>query len=196
MVFWLYAAWLERLVIRRRPVGWLVCIPHAETMAGGSMTAKELADLLASNPDVQLVDHNAPSPSAVAQTGRRNKYNAKPEFESEHALQVAIIAECDRRALHNPAWSNIFAIPNGGHRHPAVAGKLKAEGVRAGIPDLFCALPKHGYAGLFLELKHGGNKTTELQREWIVRLQDAGYFVAVCWDFDTAIQRLIWYVEG
>jgi hypothetical protein len=160
------------------------------------MTAKELADLLASNPDLTAHDFDAPSPSASVQAARRSVSKAAPEFDSEHALQVALVAECDRRALHNPAWGNIFAIPNGGHRHPAVAGKLKAEGVRAGIPDLFVALPRHGYAGLFLELKHGGNKTTELQREWIVRLQDAGYFVAVCWDFDTAIQRLIWYVEG
>ena len=31
----------------------------------------------------------------------------------------------------------IFAIPNGGARSPATAGRLKAEGVSSGVPDLF-----------------------------------------------------------
>jgi hypothetical protein len=47
----------------------------------------------------------------------------------------------------------LFAIPNGGQRNIIVASKLKAEGVRAGVPDLFLAFPKKDAAGLFIEMK-------------------------------------------
>ena len=30
----------------------------------------------------------------------------------------------------------MFRIPNGGSRHPAEAARLKAQGVKAGVPDL------------------------------------------------------------
>ena len=33
----------------------------------------------------------------------------------------------------------IFAVPNGGHRAKSVAGKMKAEGAKAGVPDLSAA---------------------------------------------------------
>ena len=50
----------------------------------------------------------------------------------------------------------LLAIPNGGARHIAVARKLKAEGVRAGVSDYLLAVPRGVYHGLFLELKAGG----------------------------------------
>ena len=34
----------------------------------------------------------------------------------------------------------IFAIPNGGARSPATAGRLKAEGVSSGVPDLLATM--------------------------------------------------------
>ena len=36
----------------------------------------------------------------------------------------------------NPDDAELFAVPNGGHRNAAVAGKLKAAGVRSGVSDL------------------------------------------------------------
>lgn len=146
----------------------------------------ELTDLLASNPDLSVDDPWIGAPTVQP---------VQAIITSEHDLQAAIIAECDRRSMGNPAWGMVFSIPNGGHRHPAVAAKLKAEGVRAGIPDLFVALPRHDYAGMFLELKFGKNKPTGEQWNWTRRLRDAGYFVDVAWDFETAMRLLTWYVE-
>jgi hypothetical protein len=80
----------------------------------------------------------------------------------------------------------MFAIPNGGQRHPAVAAKLKAEGVKAGVPDIFLAWPSGNYHGLFVEMKVGKNKPSKLQEEWIAGLFAAGYACVVCYGFEAA----------
>ena len=70
----------------------------------------------------------------------------------------------------------IFAIPNGGHRHPAVAAKMKATGVSSGVPDLF--IPEWP---LWVEMKRikGGVLSAE-QKDWIAYLESVGYCVRVC----------------
>ena len=70
----------------------------------------------------------------------------------------------------------ILSIPNGGHRHIAVAAKMKAEGQSAGLPDLFIPAFR-----LFIEMKRikGGSISPE-QKDWIAYLQSVGYCVEVC----------------
>jgi hypothetical protein len=65
----------------------------------------------------------------------------------------------------------IFAIPNGGARSPATAGRLKAEGVSSGVPDLF--IPAWG---IWLEMKRtkGGSLSSE-QKDWITYLESVGF---------------------
>lgn len=155
-----------------------------------SYSEVELTKMLQSNPELVIVtdgDYTTLEPRTKAVQAKL----------SEHELQVKVIQECDKRAKHNPAWSMCFAIPNGGHRHPAVAGKLKAEGVRAGVPDLFLPVARHGYYGLFIELKAGTNKPSEAQRTWMRRLQEAGYYCKVIWDSpDEVIELIAWYLES
>lgn len=55
---------------------------------------------------------------------------------SEHSEQCVVIDYCKIRRYP------VFAIPNGGSRNKAEAAKLKAEGVSAGVPDLFIPIPK------------------------------------------------------
>lgn len=78
----------------------------------------------------------------------------------------------------------LFAIPNGGKRNGFEAKNLKNEGVRPGVPDLFLAIPKKGYAGLFLELKKGKNKLTENQSVYFDLLQQNNYLVKIVYSFD------------
>lgn len=113
---------------------------------------------------------------------------------TEHDLQASIIAECDLRANQDPRWNLIFAIPNGGHRNKATAGKLKAEGVRAGMPDLFLPVAARECHGLFIELKVGSNKATENQWRMIDRLKLQGYAATVVWDAQMAINLIAWYL--
>ena len=60
----------------------------------------------------------------------------------EHESQVAVINWCRMARKDYPEAQRIFAIPNGGARHVAVAIKLKAEGVRQGVPDLCLPVPR------------------------------------------------------
>jgi hypothetical protein len=88
----------------------------------------------------------------------------------------------------------LFAIPNGGHRHISVAKKMKEEGVRAGIPDYFLAIPRINESGLFIELKHPKGKLSTSQKEMISILKDVGYHCVVAFGWDearTAIEKWI-----
>lgn len=150
----------------------------------GNLTMAELHNLIAANPDIHLDD-----PDALGALQSR-------ATSTEHALQAAVVAECDRRAISDARWGMLFAIPNGGQRHAAVAAKLRAEGVRAGVPDLFLACPSRGYHGAFVELKVGRNYPSTHQRAWISALSTHGYFVATVWDDPAAVIELIdWYLN-
>lgn len=116
---------------------------------------------------------------------------------TEHDLQVSIMAEVNLRANLDPTWGLLFAIPNGGHRSKAVAGKLKAEGVKAGVLDLCLPVARRGYHGMFIELKVGANKLTASQRQWYEQLRAQGYYCTVVWDSPaSAIQEIELYLYG
>lgn len=78
----------------------------------------------------------------------------------------------------------LFHIPNGGKRNAREAAMFKAEGVVAGIPDLFLAEARHGHHGLFIEMKAGRNKPTPEQADAMHRLTASGYLCAVCYTFE------------
>ena len=68
--------------------------------------------------------------------------------ELEHKLQEAIVKWLD--------WTQDFyfyAIPNGGARHRLVAIKLKMEGAKAGVADMFWMISNENWNGLFVEVK-------------------------------------------
>ena len=113
----------------------------------------------------------------------------------EHEEQAALIrwAKLNEKRYPDLAW--LYAIPNGGHRHPAVAGKLKAEGVRRGYPDLGLDVARHPYHGLRIELKrrHGGRLSDE-QRDWGDRLLDQGYAWFLCEGWEEAKDVLVRYL--
>lgn len=78
----------------------------------------------------------------------------------------------------------LFAIPNGGRRGKIEASIMKAEGVLAGVADLFLAAPSKEYHGIFLEMKHGSGKQTGSQKEFQNNAEAQGYQYTVCKTFD------------
>ena len=66
-----------------------------------------------------------------------------------------------------PALRWYFAVPNGGLCDKGTAVKMKAEGVRPGVLDTLCLLPRQGFHGLAIELKWHGNTLTDEQEQWV-----------------------------
>ena len=111
---------------------------------------------------------------------------------TEHQHQKALIRWFD---LAYPDFRGLlFATPNGGQRHPAVAAKLKAEGVRRGVPDLCLPVARHGFHGLFIELKTETGRLTREQAQWLERLDAEGFMAVWCRGWANAQQTLIDYL--
>lgn len=114
---------------------------------------------------------------------------------NEHAEQVALMAWARLHEHRMPGLALLFAIPNGGRRDAVTGARLKAEGVRAGVPDLFLPVARRGFHGLFIELKAPGGGASPEQRGWIARLRQAGYSAEVCCGWEAAALTLTHYLE-
>lgn len=102
----------------------------------------------------------------------------------------------DMQHLKWPELALLYHCPNGGSRNKIEAARLKGQGVKAGVPDVFLPVPKGGYHGLYIEMKkqHGGTVSPE-QKEWIANLREQGYRVEVCKGFQSAADVIEAYME-
>jgi len=82
-------------------------------------------------------------------------------YLTEEQIQVAVAKYLDAKLPRDWRW---FHSPNGGHRLKSVAAKLKAQGVKPGIPDV-CILRPTG-SPIWIELKTFGGVLTVSQREF------------------------------
>lgn len=114
----------------------------------------------------------------------------------EHLSQVALFRWAEYQQNARPELALLFAIPNGGHRHKATAAKLKAEGVKAGVPDICLPVARGEYHGLWIEMKAGRNKPTAPQVQWHMRLSQQGHRVAVCYRWEAARDVIEEYLRG
>ncbi|BBT41426.1 VRR-NUC domain-containing protein [Pseudomonas putida] len=104
---------------------------------------------------------------------------AKP-VDREGQEQASLMREIQLR--YPEVYELIYHVPNGGHRVKAVAAKLKAQGVKAGIPDLVLPMARGGYFGLYIEFKATVDPAavSPSQQACIRRLNDQGYLAVVC----------------
>ena len=123
---------------------------------------------------------------------------------SEHNEQVALFKWAKLQEKKYPCLRLMFAIPNGGHRHKLTAMKLKAEGVKAGVLDVFLPVPmqKKTYGfntgwipGLWIEMKYGKNKLTEEQKQWKADFEAQGFQTALCYSWVEAKDTIINYLS-
>jgi len=91
---------------------------------------------------------------------------------TEHDLQKSIVNYV--RLIERDVM--IFAIPNGGQRHVAVARKLKAEGVVAGVPDL-CLIYKGIVAFVEVKTEKGRMSESQLAFAELCILNDIPHYV-------------------
>lgn len=93
--------------------------------------------------------------------------------------------------------SLLFAIPNGGARNAITGSMLKAEGVRAGVPDLCLAVARQGFHALFIEMKKTkGGVVSASQEAMCAELRRQGYAVEICHGWQAAMTIITRYLTG
>jgi hypothetical protein len=89
----------------------------------------------------------------------------------------------------------IAAVPNGARRSKIQGGRLKAEGMLAGYPDVLVDEARGGYHGLRFEFKQPGGRVSESQSAIAEKLSAAGFLVIVTDDEIEAFEHLLKYLN-
>lgn len=112
-----------------------------------------------------------------------------------------------------PVLSRMFAIKNAGHGDAVRGAMSKAEGVKAGVPDICLPVRKlfthpeepDGQtvvqaSALYIELKRlksqrgAAGSTSQVQDDWREYLTQAGYAVEVCHGWEAARDAILKYL--
>lgn len=116
---------------------------------------------------------------------------------TEAQEQAALFEWAERMKGKYPELSLLFAIPNGGSRHPAEAKNLKAQGVKPGVPDLCLPVARGGYHALYIELKRRkGGRTSPGQEAWISALKEQGNAATICFGWEMAAHTIVAYLAA
>ena len=113
---------------------------------------------------------------------------------TEHQHQVSLFNFLRTMEYEHPVLKWVHAIPNGGLRHKAIAGKMKAEGLKAGVLDIFVPIPRTDYHGQYIEMKFGKNVLTTNQKDFMVFVSDQGYQTDVCYTWIEAAVSIFKYL--
>ena len=120
---------------------------------------------------------------------------------TEHQIQAAIVEWAYKTKMvnkYNPERiiylkDHLIAIPNGGKRSITEAIRLKKEGVKPGVSDLFLACPSFNGKnknGLWIEVKSKRGKVSRMQYEWSELMQGCHYAVSFIYSVDEGIQAI------
>lgn len=116
---------------------------------------------------------------------------------TEHAHQAAIFCWCNEQVQNGnyPMLKWMHAIPIGGQRNKVTASRLKAEGVKRGIWDIFLPCPTAIFHGLYLEMKKPGKgRLTDEQKIFREHVEPLGYYFAVCYSWLEAKDAIVKYL--
>jgi len=130
-----------------------------------------------------------------AQPGRKPKLYRLRVCPSEEAEQCQVITWALLHDGQYPDLKLLYASANGGLRHIAVARKLKASGVKPGVPDLHLPVARGGYHGLWIEMKAMDGTVSDEQHAWIDALLAEGACVCVSFGAAAAIAMLTNYLR-
>ena len=121
---------------------------------------------------------------------------------TEHDEQKCLFKWAALMSNRHPELRLLFAVPNGGFRSKATARRLKAEGVKAGIPDVCLPVPMDRFGACYIELKRGkepgkpAGVESKTQREMRKALMDAGNYAVVAHGWEEARDVLLWYLDS
>lgn len=112
----------------------------------------------------------------------------------EHKLQCACVRWM---RLSMPFEAGLlFSVPNGGARDAVTGARLKAEGVMAGVADLFLSIPNAQYHGLYIEMKTEKGVQSQSQKIFQQRVEAMGYRYTVVRSFDQFVADIREYLNS
>lgn len=137
----------------------------------------------------ELIRHQTSPHYLALQYLARHPDDQKGKQEYYAQVRVMWHLEC-----HEPEiYKRTHSTPNGGLRHEATAGRMKAEGQKKGYPDLSYDKPRGIYCGMRIELKYGRNKPSPEQIAFLNQLSDDGYYCVLCYGDKEAIDAILHY---
>lgn len=99
--------------------------------------------------------------------------------------------------LQYPSVFEVTAsFPNEGRRSFKNASRMKAEGLKKGMPDIGIFYPTSKHHGMFIEFKSAKGRLSETQCYRIELLVALGYYCCVCWTLETAQEEVRKYLNG
>ena len=115
---------------------------------------------------------------------------------TEHQEQCALFEWAAFQEGFWPELRLMHAIPNGGKRDKVTAARLKAEGVKPGVPDICLPVPRGDKHGLYIEMKRreGGSVSAD-QLKWLDNLMRQGYECHVCRGCEEARKVILDYLK-
>ncbi len=111
------------------------------------------------------------------------------EGQEQAAVMTWLKAEKIRGTAVGQLYDAIYHVPNGGYRLGKEAGRMKAQGVKAGVSDLPAMEARGGWFGLMLEFKATPPRHADLsksQREWLALAESRGYCPVLARGFEEA----------
>jgi len=115
---------------------------------------------------------------------------------TEHDEQSALVAWARLNEGKYPELKMLFSVPLGGYRAKKTAIRMKAEGSKPGVPDLFLPVPRGEWCGLWVEMKFGKGRLTREQKWWVAHLRAEGYRAEVCWSWEEARDVILDYLAS
>ena len=101
-----------------------------------------------------------------------------------------------------PELKWMFHIPNGGYRNKRLAGKLRAMGVKRGVPDICLPIRRGAFPALWIELKRPAIKNVQRagilrneQGPWLDHLHAQGHAKMKCVGWEAARDTIVSYLE-
>ena len=116
--------------------------------------------------------------------------------QEEHEEQVRVFTWARWAEATYPELALLFAVPNGGRRDKVTAARLKAEGVKAGVLDIWFPVARGRYHGLVIELKTRTGRLTPEQKAWIEALTAQGWKALMCRGAAATVGVIEWYLDG
>lgn len=94
----------------------------------------------------------------------------------------------------------LFAIPNGlpifdKELRVKIYNRLNKEGLKAGVPDLFLALPRGIYHGAFIEIKYDSDRLRKVQADMIRELESENYKCIIVRSLEEFIDEINEYMR-